>query len=67
MDEVDIANEYLERSMRAWVETRPALSPRQDDGPDLCVDCGEPILEARKKAMPGCIRLVECQEMFENG
>lgn len=30
-----------------------------------CEDCGEPIPEKRRMAVPGCDRCVECQEFFE--
>ena len=32
-----------------------------------CDDCGEPIPEARRQAVPGCTRCVFCQEYFEHG
>lgn len=31
-----------------------------------CEDCGEPIPEARRKAMPGCRRCIDCQTTLEN-
>ena len=32
-----------------------------------CADCGEPIPEARRKAVSGCTRRIVCQEYFEHG
>lgn len=32
-----------------------------------CDDCGDPIPEARRQAVPGCTRCVWCQEYFEHG
>ena len=32
-----------------------------------CADCGEPIPEARRKAVSGCMRCIVCQEYFEHG
>ncbi|SUA36314.1 phage associated protein [Neisseria zoodegmatis] len=32
-----------------------------------CDDCGDPIPEARRQAVPGCTRCVYCQEYFEHG
>lgn len=32
-----------------------------------CQDCGEPIPEARRKAVSGCTRCIVCQEYFEHG
>lgn len=34
-------------------------------GCDECVDCGETIAAARKKAMPSATRCVDCQEQQE--
>ena len=30
-----------------------------------CVDCGDEIPEARRKAIPGCPRCVACQELID--
>lgn len=30
-----------------------------------CIDCGDEIPEARRKAVPGCIRCVECEALNE--
>jgi len=32
----------------------------------ICEDCGDPIPEARLRAMPGATRCVACQTMHEN-
>ncbi|SAY50899.1 TraR/DksA family transcriptional regulator [Neisseria weaveri] len=32
-----------------------------------CDDCGDPIPEARRQAVPGCTRCVLCQAYFEHG
>lgn len=32
-----------------------------------CEDCGEPIPEARRKAVPGCTRCIVCQTYLEEG
>ena len=31
-----------------------------------CEDCGEPIPEARRQAVPGCRRCVTCQKEFDD-
>lgn len=33
----------------------------------VCEECGKPIPEARRRAMPTCTRCIECQEKFERG
>jgi len=30
-----------------------------------CIDCGVDIAEARRQAVPGCQRCVDCQAIFE--
>ncbi len=34
---------------------------------DFCAECGEPIPEARRLAVPGCRLCIECQTELENG
>ena len=31
-----------------------------------CIDCGDPIPERRRQAVPGCKRCVDCQELLEH-
>jgi phage/conjugal plasmid C-4 type zinc finger TraR family protein len=31
-----------------------------------CVDCGRPIPEARRHAVNGCRRCIDCQDLLEN-
>jgi phage/conjugal plasmid C-4 type zinc finger TraR family protein len=40
------------------------LDPRSSNL--LCIDCGEEIPEARRRAVPGCRRCVDCQSLHEN-
>lgn len=55
------ADEYL-RAALAGIG-----SPVGGDGEVFeCVECGEEIPEARRKAVPGCIYCVTCQKMVEN-
>lgn len=30
-----------------------------------CEECGEPIPEARRQAVPGCTRCIECQTIYD--
>lgn len=32
---------------------------------ESCADCGDRIPEARRTAMPGCCRCIQCQGLFE--
>lgn len=52
--------EEWERRQRDAV--RPA--PVRESSPD-CRHCGDPIPEARRKAVPGCQLCVECQTYIE--
>ncbi|MCP3942755.1 MAG: TraR/DksA family transcriptional regulator [Desulfobacteraceae bacterium] len=40
---------------------------RQSSGRSMveCSECGEGIPEARRKAVPGCVRCVKCETKFE--
>lgn len=69
MDDVDRAQ------MREQENRQDALAAQQrrahpDDAPEesarWCIDCGEPIPEARRLAVPGCSRCVDCQQFAED-
>lgn len=32
-----------------------------------CIECGDPIPEARQKFIPGCLYCTPCQSLFEQG
>jgi phage/conjugal plasmid C-4 type zinc finger TraR family protein len=38
----------------------------QGKGSDICVDCGEKIADARRLAVPACIRCLHCQTLLEH-
>lgn len=63
MDEVDraqvVSEKYLNGALAANIAVRVGLSRF------FCDECGEGIPEARRKAVPGCTRCVDCQEDFE--
>lgn len=58
MDIVDLAQDaealFLKESMPVRID--PGVSR------EMCLDCEAPIPEARRKAVPGCQRCVDCQE-----
>jgi len=41
----------------------PLLIQEGDGG--ICIDCDEPIPEARRRAVPGATRCISCQTEFE--
>lgn len=63
MDHIDRAAEYEERERLAAIARR--LKTPKLIGTSHCVDCGEKICPARKKANPGACRCIECQHYLE--
>jgi phage/conjugal plasmid C-4 type zinc finger TraR family protein len=65
MDDGDRGQRITEK-LRAWAVDMQLQRPRER-GQSLrqCIDCGEAIEEARRKAQPGCKRCVECQASYE--
>lgn len=64
MDELDRASRietaYRENMIAAVRETDNTMSS------SVCLDCGEPISEARRRAVKGCFRCVDCQIAAES-
>ncbi|MFC3874866.1 TraR/DksA family transcriptional regulator [Neisseria musculi] len=58
-------NEALFLAEALYKAGRP--SEYQGESNYECDDCGGPIPEARRKAVPGCTRCVLCQAYFEHG
>jgi len=36
-----------------------------EEGEDFCIECDDPIGEARKAALPSAERCIHCQEQYE--
>ena len=64
MDNTDQAQDLEEREREAGIE-RVRRVPRQIPVDNLCLDCGFEVEAARRKASPGAVRCVECQEDHE--
>ena len=65
---MDIADEASDREM---ADREIALAARRaarpvGDSASHCLDCGEPIPEARQQAVPGVTLCVECQTVQEH-
>lgn len=62
-DEADIASEieqlHREAAFAAWIR------PFEGESLEQCEDCGGEIPEARRQAIPGVTRCVECQTISE--
>lgn len=72
MDEVDQAqqiNEQIQADALAAHRRRQGVSPHSSrftpHGGTHCEVCDEPIPEARRAAMPGCTRCIDCQTILE--
>jgi len=67
MDDIDLANEhedfFRENALRTARKNPdiPGETPLYLDGVRCCLDCEDPILEARLEANPKAVRCVECQ------
>jgi len=72
-DEIDNAQAYDEFFLSLALQNRNGarvergennLAPRTSNL--YCSDCEEEIPEARRRAVPGCRRCVDCQSLHEN-
>lgn len=70
-DEIDRATENAAFLLEARIQYQRNNAPRPPlnlrGGATLCMDCGDHIPDARKKAAPGCVRCIDCQREFEEG
>ncbi|MGE4334544.1 MAG: TraR/DksA family transcriptional regulator [Pigmentiphaga sp.] len=64
-DDADRAQAQMEME-EGWRQAARRRGGPAGHGPTECIDCGEEIPLARRQAVPGCKRCVNCQEMFEN-
>ena len=62
-DECDRAQVINEQFQAEALKNRPAPGPRPSR--THCIDCEEPIPEARRNAVPGCMRCIGCQAELE--
>ena len=62
MDDVDRAQQIEQQRINDALAQRQAES---GNSAAVCDECGEEIPEARRKAVEGCTRCVDCQEAYE--
>ena len=62
MDEIDMAQARMEQELAERIRSRVRY---EGESLHKCVNCGEPIPEARRRAVPGCMLCVACQEAAE--
>lgn len=63
----DAVSEQIESSIADAVEHAKKqldLNPNQQSS-EFCEECGEPIPEARQKALPGARYCINCQQEFD--
>lgn len=56
-----INQERVDDALAEHIRHRPIGESRE-----TCIDCDEPIPEARRLAVPGCRRCVDCQTLLEH-
>ena len=62
-DVADIANDIEQERINRILESRP--QPIERPSAIQCEDCGAPIPDARRVALPGVITCIHCQELNE--
>jgi len=63
MDDADKAK--IEQDLQIAIGMRNAALAAAGTGCDFCVDCQEPIPQARRLACPWAVRCVDCQKTLE--
>ena len=63
-DDADLSQDKSDQLLNAGI-TACRSKVQGDSGREECIDCKEPIPAARRKAVPGCERCIECQTDFE--
>ena len=64
-DDIDRAQEACDQFQADALAAHLRKTPH-GESLSACIDCDEPIPEARQRAMPGCRRCIECQTMHEH-
>ena len=60
-DIIDRANYEAQR----WLDSQIAKTHHNATDDTECIDCGEPIGEKRKQAVPWAVRCIKCQTALE--
>lgn len=64
MDQFDHASEIETLHREAAIQQHQNRTKKRESAYE-CQSCGEPIPEARRLAVPGCLMCVDCQEEYE--
>ena len=65
MDAIDLANANAERVLQSQIAHQTKFAHSNRPSAKYCAECGEPISEARRKAVAGRQRCVACQTIRE--
>ena len=65
MDEIDIANDRIQREIDSIVAARRQIVQHDCPAAEACDECGEPIPEERRQAVPGTRLCVDCARRAE--
>ena len=63
-DEADVAAQWQQMQIEEALSSRSRI---EGESAAVCDECGEPIPQARRNAIPGVRLCVECQEAVERG
>lgn len=66
-DEADTANDYAEQARAMAIRNISDHMRRTSEALENCAECGEPIPQARREAMPGCEHCIKCQSWLDKG
>lgn len=65
-DSIDAANELADQMLTQHLaEHRARVANSCPVSSVICIDCGEPIPDARRLAVVGCERCIECQQFVD--
>ncbi len=69
MDPADMADRHIEEYLAQAIAAARGIYQTQSVAKGVsmhrCVECGEPIPEARRVALPGCTLCISCTEHLE--
>jgi phage/conjugal plasmid C-4 type zinc finger TraR family protein len=64
-DLADAALEREEAELEELLRKQQRAAALEEKGNEICSDCGEPIPEERRRAMPSALRCIDCQAWTE--
>lgn len=65
-DEIDHANDLAQKELDAAIAAARGIQPADAKSADCCIECGEPIPDARRLAIIGVKTCRDCADAYEN-